>query len=459
MPAQRRPWYNDPSGSSSAFFGTSAMADNQQKPLLIYVSGNNASGKTTVARALASRLGLSHLPAQSSDASYLPDLFSRPKRWSFEAQAHFLAFKVGLVRHCADTMTNAVIDRSPYEDAEVFARYFREAKRLDSRAYQTYRQLYRTLVDGLPAPDLIIYCQCSLPELQRRIASRSRDYELLYPADHMPLLSALYADWLRRACTVFSGTVFSVDTEAHDFISDDTLLDSLASDVLYLLHHHRLQLELFSEPEPPPSMFGAAPVFRGTLRRLRSQDVFIPKAPLRRPTAYLAAPFTGKATEALPASPPVHDHSSQQFLGDWVLNSAPHGKIQDTAYRAYLESIETLIRGCGYKTFLPHRDINRWGDRQLTPEQGASECTRRVFDSDVLVALPQTSLGTHYEVGLALGYGLPVIVLVPDADATSFIMQGLGSLPTVLVVTFSSLPELKDRLAAMLNDLAGRLAG
>ena len=116
--------------------------------------------------------------------------------------------------------------------------------------------------------------------------------------------------------------------------------------------------------------------------------------------------------------------------------------------------IESIARQAGYQTFLPHRDVNKWGDRTLTPSQGAAECTKHVFESDVLIALPQLSLGAHYEVGIAIGYGLPVIILMSSSGDTSFIMQGLGSQPNVSVLIFASPAELRERLTTKLTELA-----
>src|SRR2546426_41186 len=145
--------------------------------MIVYLSGNNGSGKTTLGRALARSLGWQHLPAQKFDVSYLNDLFERQKRWSFEAQTHFLLFKANLVQRAAAEMIHAFIDRSPYEDAQIFARYFYERGKMDRRSYRTYQDLYRLILPGLPAPDAFIYCYCPPQVLRDRVAGRGRQYE------------------------------------------------------------------------------------------------------------------------------------------------------------------------------------------------------------------------------------------------------------------------------------------
>src|SRR5437870_3955157 len=82
------------------------MASN--KPLIVYVSGNNSSGKTTLGNALARELGWQHLPAQRFDTSYLDNLFAKQRRWAFEAQSHFLLFKAGLVKNEFERKIDAV---------------------------------------------------------------------------------------------------------------------------------------------------------------------------------------------------------------------------------------------------------------------------------------------------------------------------------------------------------------
>jgi len=72
----------------------------------------------------------------------------------------------------------------------------------------------------------------------------------------------------------------------------------------------------------------------------------------------------------------------------------------------------------------------------------------------VLIAIPQASYGAHYEIGVAVGYGLPVVLLVPENDGTSFIMRGLPAIKNVIEIHFSSTADLAQKLLLRLNDLA-----
>ncbi|HJW84544.1 MAG TPA: deoxynucleoside kinase, partial [Anaerolineae bacterium] len=57
----------------------------------------------------------------------------------------------------ANSPRSAIIDRSIYEDAFIFARALRELGNLNERDYLAYRRLFDLVVDALPPPALLIY--------------------------------------------------------------------------------------------------------------------------------------------------------------------------------------------------------------------------------------------------------------------------------------------------------------
>lgn len=433
------------------------MPDHPDQSVIVYLAGNNGSGKSSLGRALASRTDFQHLPEERFETSYLKDLFTQQRRWSFEAQVHFLAFKITQVQNAVASHAKVFVDRSPYEDAEIFARYFYEIGKMDRRSYRTYVQIYRGFIRALPEPDLIIYCRCPMSQLVERVEGRNRDYERLYPKHHLRHLNYLYEAWLGRASRMFPGRIFEVDTTSYDATSSDPVLDRMASDVLYLItnRHSFSQISLFPNERPTDvqQLLFEAQAFHNLVRPLRLGARPEGKKPVRKPTAYIAAPFTGKAAPASSGTSSVQGIPDLETL--FLVDKSPaHGVIGDLEYRMFLETIERGVAACGYDTILPHRDVNRWGERLLTPEQACAECTEHVFRSDLLVAFPQSSFGAHYEIGVAIGYGLPVVLLIPETDSTSFIMHGLSSQPNVLEVRFTSSTDLIQRLSLRLNALA-----
>ncbi|MBZ5522960.1 MAG: deoxynucleoside kinase [Acidobacteriia bacterium] len=444
------------------------------RPIIVYVSGNNASGKTTFGKAIARALQWTHLPEERFNLSYLDDLFVAERRWSFEAQMHFLTHKVATVRRATSLRTNALIDRSPYEDSEVFAEHFYFAGGMDDRAIESYRRAAAQFLADLPEPDLIIYCEAPLETLEKRVASRGRQYEERYPAGHLAELQVRYDAWLNQIAKKYPGRLVTINTAEHNFAEGGSSVVQVASRELicHLIRvwhltngTNRIQLGLFPEADliktaeirsvPPCGLRDYLSV-----EPLCSEPKMIQlwtgremASPAESPTkkkrrAYIAAPFTNRATVGSPYSA-----NEEEFMlpGLSPARRVPHGKITDRAYRQWLEDLERIAKAAGFITTLPHRDVNKWGDRTIDSAVAARECTRQVLRSDVVVAMPSTSYGVHYEVGIAAGAGIPIILLTDDLEQLSFLMKGMSSVGRTIIIAFRDLEELRLRLTQALS--------
>lgn len=198
-----------------------------EKRRLIYVSGNNGVGKTTLTKLIA-RGGSGHaVLSVAAKSSYCDEIHKNPKKFAFEAQMAFLAEKVnritqGLKRH--DGLI--IVDRSPYEDTEIFARYWYESGAMDERAFRTYIAVSTIVLKSLPQPDTFIYLHASVNTLKRRINARLRPHERKYTDNFLSKLQVLYCRWwIRRKGT----NRISIDMDCVDFLAKDgkVHLDSL----------------------------------------------------------------------------------------------------------------------------------------------------------------------------------------------------------------------------------------
>jgi deoxyadenosine/deoxycytidine kinase len=108
-------------------------------------------------------------------------------------------------------------DRSLYEDAEIFCRNLYLQGHISSRDYQTYRELYETATQFLPAPDLVIYLRASVPTLLKRISNRGRDYEQTIAPEYLESLNSLYEQWIDNftLCPMLSVPADDLDYVAH----------------------------------------------------------------------------------------------------------------------------------------------------------------------------------------------------------------------------------------------------
>ncbi len=181
------------------------------------VSGNMGTGKSTLIAFLARHFSIVPLFEPNDENPYLADFYADMPRWAFHSQVFFLIRKFHLHQAMARSPGPVILDRTIYEDAEVFAANLARTGVLAEREYRTYLSLYETLVDLLRPPDLLIYLRCSLGAIRRRIALRGRPEEQAVPDDYLRRLNRLYDRWFAR---YDRSPTLVIRTDRIDFVSD-----------------------------------------------------------------------------------------------------------------------------------------------------------------------------------------------------------------------------------------------
>jgi deoxyadenosine/deoxycytidine kinase len=118
------------------------------------------------------------------------------RSWSFHLQVFFLGHRAAQHRQLALDPRSAIIDRSIYEDAHIFARALHEMGNLSERDYTSYLRLYNLVVESLPPPALLIYLRAPVGVLVERITRRGRAIESGITAEYLRLLDRYYDEWL-----------------------------------------------------------------------------------------------------------------------------------------------------------------------------------------------------------------------------------------------------------------------
>src|SRR5512133_3319506 len=134
----------------------------------ILVAGNIGSGKTSLTERLGERLGWRTAYESVSDNPYLPDFYANMQTWSFHLQIYFLGHRARQHIEMAQDPRPAIIDRSIYEDAFIFARALNHLGNLNERDYQSYRQVFDLITRTLPTPSLLIYLKAPVSCLVER---------------------------------------------------------------------------------------------------------------------------------------------------------------------------------------------------------------------------------------------------------------------------------------------------
>jgi deoxyadenosine/deoxycytidine kinase len=225
--------------------------------MLIGVAGMVGSGKTTLSRALSTRFGLQlALESVGDDNPWLERFYDGPegmRAFGLHLQLHFLATRFAAMRRMIGLGGSWVLDRTWYEDAEVFARGLFEQGYMSSDDWQLYQQLYAELLHAPAArpPRLLLYLHGPLETILGRIATRGRPKERDTAPEYWRELHSRYERWIAgfQHCPVLP-----LDVREYDLVREPGAVENIAERVRAILGDGIPQTELW----PPRSPDGAA---------------------------------------------------------------------------------------------------------------------------------------------------------------------------------------------------------
>ncbi len=164
---------------------------------LILLAGNIGVGKTSLTERIGKRLGYVTAYESVADNPYLPDFYQDMHAWSFHLQIYFLGHRADQHIFLSELPESAILDRSIYEDAHIFARALHHMGNFSDRDYQAYLRLYQLVVNNLPKPDLLIHLRAPVHILLERIRRRARQIETSIDQDYLSLLELFYNEWVQ----------------------------------------------------------------------------------------------------------------------------------------------------------------------------------------------------------------------------------------------------------------------
>jgi deoxyadenosine/deoxycytidine kinase len=182
------------------------------KPVfLVAIAGNIGVGKSTLTKYLSEQWHFDTVPEPESKNPFLKDFYKNPKRWALHSQLFFLTERAKMQKRAEKNSRYLLLDRSIYEDAEVFAKTV-----LSKNEYKVYRRVYDFLLEDLTPPNFVVYLKASVPTLMERIKGRGRLYEKNIKRSYIKKLNERYDEWIK---SFDIAPIITIDTDKYEIFS------------------------------------------------------------------------------------------------------------------------------------------------------------------------------------------------------------------------------------------------
>lgn len=163
-----------------------------ERPRYIAVEGPVGVGKSTLAHALADRLGARLIGGSAEENPFLRGFHADRKKHGFQTQIFFLLsrFQQQQALFQQDLFSQSTVASYLFQRDRIFATLTLGAEELS-----LYERLYEILGPRVVKPDLVVYLQARPDVLLARVRRRGRDYERAIEAPWLEALARAYNEF------------------------------------------------------------------------------------------------------------------------------------------------------------------------------------------------------------------------------------------------------------------------
>jgi deoxyadenosine/deoxycytidine kinase len=180
----------------------------------ITIEGNIGAGKTTLAHMLAKHFNAKLILEEFADNPFLPKFYEKPQQYAFPLELFFMAERYKQLKEMLQTQdlfTDVVISDYLFVKSLLFAKI-----NLLEEEYNLYQKLFEIINPQLVQPDLLIFLNAPVSQLQNNIKKRNRSYEQQIEDAYLERVHRMYMQYLKQ----HSVRTLMIDTTKTDFLGE-----------------------------------------------------------------------------------------------------------------------------------------------------------------------------------------------------------------------------------------------
>jgi len=195
-----------------------------EKSRYIAIEGPIGVGKTTLATAMADRLGGRVVLEAVEENPFLPGFYQDRKKHAFQAQIFFLLSRFQQQQELfqQDLFNQVTIADYLFAKDRIFA-----SLTLEPNELALYERIWQVLGARVVKPDLVVYLQARPEVLAARIRKRGRDFERSVSSEYLEQVSRAYGDFFFH----YEDTPLLVVNTSDIDLADEGDLDALLREI------------------------------------------------------------------------------------------------------------------------------------------------------------------------------------------------------------------------------------
>ena len=188
----------------------------------IAIDGGIGAGKSTLAEAIASELGVAPILEPFEGNPFLAKFYEDPERYAFPVELSFLAQRFHQMKAAVDgrnLFQGALVSDYVFTKSLLFAK-----TNLPAEEFELFKHMSDLMVAQLPKPEVVLYLRPGRERQRVQIKARGRAYEQSIQDAYLDQIESAYENQFRYAR---GSRMLWVDTSPLDFVKSAGDLNKL----------------------------------------------------------------------------------------------------------------------------------------------------------------------------------------------------------------------------------------